>query len=157
MLPDIRDQMASPFYDNGSPVVINKGYTKQEVEKIAKEAADKTAASWKELSDLNWINAKASRDTLDAIIADRLEPNKKAIRQYAYQRKHKRAEEKNFDLKAAEALFSSDPKVREREKARRGKITEKEKEEKRAMSKRAWGVIILLVSVVLTIHFIHPL
>lgn len=150
------DQMIynpQPVIDTGTVI---KGYSKKEVEKIAREAADKTAASWAELADLNWVYAASSKDALDAIIGNRLEPNKKAIRQYVGQRQHKRAEEKNLNLKAAEALFSDDPKVREREKARRGKITEEEKKRSRAMDNKAWGVIIIFVAI-LCVYLFYPL
>jgi hypothetical protein len=86
---------------------IIKGYSKEQVEKIAREAALKTEAEWKQYADMLRIQKAALHQTVAAMYQSKVDCNDKdAIHDFLVKKGHEIADEENFDLAAAEKKFN---------------------------------------------------
>ena len=87
--------------------VVYKGYTKEQVQKIAKDAADKTAASWKDCVYFQRIQKIARNKAIYAIQRDEIDKNDtEAIKNYLRQKEREIAiDEFNLDFDELKKRF----------------------------------------------------
>jgi hypothetical protein len=86
---------------------IIKGYSKEQVEKIAREAALKTEAEWKQYADMLRIQKAALFQTVKAMLRGDVDSkDAKAVEDFLSRKSFEFAEKENFDLVAAEKKFN---------------------------------------------------
>jgi hypothetical protein len=87
--------------------IVKKGYSKKQVEKIAREAALKTEAEWKQYADMLRIQKAALFQTVWAMRRGDIDScDTKEVENFMSSKAFEIAEKENFDLKAAEKKFN---------------------------------------------------
>ena len=108
---DFRDAWlyGSPIFPDPAempaPKKVIKGFTKKQVMKIAKDAADKTAVEWKFYADMLDIKKGALEDAIKAVQNGQISSDEDELHPYFRKQAYKRAAKRGFDLDKAEDRF----------------------------------------------------
>jgi len=88
-----------------APKKVVKGYTKKQVQEIADDAANKTAASWKKYSTMYRLQKKALAETINHLVCQGRATSTETYQTYrSYCRQF--AQKEGFDLESAESRWN---------------------------------------------------